>query len=235
MRVVAVDEHAVALDARRGRNVVRLRLADERMDQQPVDGLERDLGQVLVRAVDRVARLEADDALPAALRRTRPACRPGRTRAPGTAAPAARRPSPGRRGTSASARRGARRPDARRRSCRKHARPRATCRTRRPPATSSIARTSPRLVASATRSPLGASSTARHTGSAQGRPPAELHVVEHGLVVLAPHEALERRQRAATRSCRGRRAHATSASPSRASRRRPAARPCGRRASRRAA
>ena len=37
------------------------------MDEQAVDGLERDLRQVLVRAVDRVARLEADDALPAAL------------------------------------------------------------------------------------------------------------------------------------------------------------------------
>ena len=38
------------------------------MDEQAVDRLERDLRQVLVRAVDRVARLEADDALPPALR-----------------------------------------------------------------------------------------------------------------------------------------------------------------------
>ena len=37
------------------------------MDEQAVDGFERDLGQVLVRAMDRVARLEADDAAPAAL------------------------------------------------------------------------------------------------------------------------------------------------------------------------
>jgi len=37
------------------------------MDEQAVDGLQRDLRQVLVRPVDRVPRLEADDALPAAL------------------------------------------------------------------------------------------------------------------------------------------------------------------------
>ena len=65
--VVALDQHAVALDACRSRHVVGLRVADERMDQQAVHGLERRLRQVLVRAVDRVARLEADDALPAAL------------------------------------------------------------------------------------------------------------------------------------------------------------------------
>jgi hypothetical protein len=45
------------------------------VDQQAVDGLERDLRQVLVRAVDRVARLEADDALPAALGEQRTASR----------------------------------------------------------------------------------------------------------------------------------------------------------------
>ena len=37
------------------------------MDEKSVDRLERDLGQVLVGPVDRVACLEADDALPAAL------------------------------------------------------------------------------------------------------------------------------------------------------------------------
>ena len=36
------------------------------MDEKSVDRLERDLGQVLVGPVDRVARLEANDALPAA-------------------------------------------------------------------------------------------------------------------------------------------------------------------------
>src|SRR5207249_7688498 len=66
LRVVAVDERAVTVDARLRGDVVRLRLADERVDQQAVDRLERDLRQVFVRAVDRVARLKADDALPAA-------------------------------------------------------------------------------------------------------------------------------------------------------------------------
>jgi hypothetical protein len=66
-RVVVVYQHAVALDAGRGRYVVRLRVADERVDQQAVHRLEGDLGQVLVRAVDRVAGLEADHALPAAV------------------------------------------------------------------------------------------------------------------------------------------------------------------------
>ena len=37
------------------------------MDQQPVHGLERALGQVLVGTVDRVAGLEPDDPLPPAL------------------------------------------------------------------------------------------------------------------------------------------------------------------------
>ena len=37
------------------------------MDEEPVGDLERALGQVLVGAVDRVAGLEGDDALPAAL------------------------------------------------------------------------------------------------------------------------------------------------------------------------
>src|SRR5205823_3040571 len=67
-RVIAGDEDQVALDAGRRRNVVRLGVADERVDEQTVDGLECDLRQVLVRAVDRIARLEADDALPAAVR-----------------------------------------------------------------------------------------------------------------------------------------------------------------------
>ena len=66
-RVVALEQHAVALDTRRGRGVVGLRLADERMDEQAVDRLERALRQVLVRAVDRVSGLEADDPLPALL------------------------------------------------------------------------------------------------------------------------------------------------------------------------
>ena len=37
------------------------------MDQEPVHGFQRDLGQVLVRPVDRVPSLETDDSFPAAL------------------------------------------------------------------------------------------------------------------------------------------------------------------------
>jgi hypothetical protein len=66
-RVVALDEHVVGLHARGGRDVVRLRLPDEGMDEQTVDGLERALRQVLVGPVDRVPRLEADHPAPASL------------------------------------------------------------------------------------------------------------------------------------------------------------------------
>jgi hypothetical protein len=66
-RVVAVEQDVVAVDPGLCGHVVRLRVADERVDEQPVDRLERDLRQVLVRAVDRVPGLEADHAAPAAL------------------------------------------------------------------------------------------------------------------------------------------------------------------------
>src|SRR5581483_10515194 len=66
-RVVVLEQDAVALDPRRGGDVVRLRLADQRVDEQAVDRLERALRQILVRPVDRVPGLEADDALPAPL------------------------------------------------------------------------------------------------------------------------------------------------------------------------
>ena len=131
--VVVLDQHAVALDARRGRDVVALRVADERVDQEAVDGLERALGQVLVRAVDRVAGLEADHALPPALGERRHASRPGPWRAPGRPARPARRRSRARRDRAASGRRAASRRDARRRWCGSSARPRAPCRSRRRP------------------------------------------------------------------------------------------------------
>ena len=66
-RVVVLDQDLVAAHAGAGGDVVVLRLADDRVDEEPVDDLEGRLRQVLVRAVDRVARLEADDAPPAAL------------------------------------------------------------------------------------------------------------------------------------------------------------------------
>jgi hypothetical protein len=67
-RVVAVDEHAVALDAGRRGDVLRLRLAHERVDEEAVDGLERNLGQVLVGSVNWISRLKSNDAPPATLR-----------------------------------------------------------------------------------------------------------------------------------------------------------------------
>src|SRR5438874_7365789 len=70
-RVVAAEQHAVALDSRLRGYVVGLRVADERVDQQPVDRFERDLRQIFVRAVDRVARLEAHDTFPATLGKRR--------------------------------------------------------------------------------------------------------------------------------------------------------------------
>ena len=79
VRVVALHQHAVAVHARVGRDVVGLRLTDQRMQQQPVDHLERALGEVLVSAVDRVARLKARRGANRA-RRTCAASRSGRGR-----------------------------------------------------------------------------------------------------------------------------------------------------------
>ena len=62
--------------------------------------------------------------------------------------------------------------------------------------TSRTASRRPDSSASATRSPFGASGTARQTGSAQGSPFGEAHVLDDALVVVATHEALERRQSA---------------------------------------
>ena len=64
LRVVLLHQHAVGVESHRRRHVVLLRLADERMDHQAVAHLERNLRQVLVRAVDRIARLESGDGLP---------------------------------------------------------------------------------------------------------------------------------------------------------------------------
>ncbi len=67
LRVVALDQRLVGLEAHRGRHVVALGLAHQRMDHEPVADLEGQLGQVLVGAMDRVAGLEAGHAAPAAL------------------------------------------------------------------------------------------------------------------------------------------------------------------------
>src|SRR6266566_5170633 len=65
--VVVLEQDPVALDTRCRRYVVGLGVADQGVDQQSVDRFERALREVLVRAVDRVAGLEANHALPSTL------------------------------------------------------------------------------------------------------------------------------------------------------------------------
>ena len=65
--VVAVHQDLVAAHPHIGRDVARLRLADQRMKEEPVGHLERRLGQVLVSPVDRVPGLEGHDPLPTAV------------------------------------------------------------------------------------------------------------------------------------------------------------------------
>src|SRR5207245_9947911 len=65
-RVVALQQHAVALNAHGSRDVVVLGGPEEWMQQQPVHRLERRLLDVLVRAVPRIPRLSAAYGAPAA-------------------------------------------------------------------------------------------------------------------------------------------------------------------------
>ncbi len=65
-RIVIAQEFLVRTHPHVGRDIVRLGFADERMEKQAVHDFERGLLNVLVRAVDRVARLKRDDALPPA-------------------------------------------------------------------------------------------------------------------------------------------------------------------------
>ena len=66
-RVVLLEQDLVAAHPDVGGDVVGLGGADERVQEQAVHDLQRALLDVLVRAVDRVAGLEPDHALPAPL------------------------------------------------------------------------------------------------------------------------------------------------------------------------
>ena len=67
VRIVLLQQHFVGLHPHRGRDVVALGLADQRMEQQAVANFERRLLDVFVRAMGRVASLKGDDFAPSAL------------------------------------------------------------------------------------------------------------------------------------------------------------------------
>ncbi len=84
-RVVPLEQRLVGPEAHLGGHVVALGLAHQRVDDDPVRELQRQLGQVLVGPVDRVARLEPGHPGPAPLRdagaqvaRAQPVAREGR-------------------------------------------------------------------------------------------------------------------------------------------------------------
>src|SRR5579859_4113096 len=65
-RVVAFEDDLIALHTHRRGHVIVLRSANERIHEQAIDRFQRRLLQVFVCAMNRVARLEGDDAAPAA-------------------------------------------------------------------------------------------------------------------------------------------------------------------------
>src|SRR5918998_6311195 len=67
LRVVLLQDHLVGAHPGVGRDVLGAGLADERVEEQAIHYLQSTLLDVLVGAVYGVARLEADDALPAVL------------------------------------------------------------------------------------------------------------------------------------------------------------------------
>ncbi len=66
--VIARQQLLIAAHPNRGRNVITLGFSDQRVEQQPVDDLQRHLLEVFVRSMDGVAGLEAHHRLPGALR-----------------------------------------------------------------------------------------------------------------------------------------------------------------------
>ena len=69
---VALDEGVDGARTHRGGHVARLQVAQERVDEHPVTGLDRDLGEVLVRPVHGIAGLERGDGAPAVRFEPRP-------------------------------------------------------------------------------------------------------------------------------------------------------------------
>src|SRR4028119_1158902 len=67
LRVVPLENYLVGAHPHVRRDVLSAGLSDQRVEQEAVDDFEGALLDVLVGAVDGVARLEADDALPALL------------------------------------------------------------------------------------------------------------------------------------------------------------------------
>ena len=64
---VLVDQHGDRLGPHVGRDVARLQVAEQRVNEHPVADFDRHLGEILVRAMHRVARLERGDLRPAEL------------------------------------------------------------------------------------------------------------------------------------------------------------------------
>src|SRR5579875_3243120 len=66
-RIVVFQQHLVAAHAYSGGDVVALRVTDQRVKVEAIDRLQRALLDVFVGTVNRVARLEGDNTLPATL------------------------------------------------------------------------------------------------------------------------------------------------------------------------
>ena len=220
LRVVALEQRLVAPHPHVRRDVVGLRRADERVDEQAVDDLERALLDVLVRPVDRVAGLEPDDGPPAALARTSARVSRGRQAVVRRSrrAPAARAPRACRRRSSRPRRTTAFTPgwlevvgpvDRRRPPCalsRLNGLGHAEHRDR----LGALGRRRARRVRPDPRRCASASSTPSTTGIAQASPSARCIVVEDRVVVGLALEAGERAEGARRRASPGRRARARS-------------------------
>src|SRR5579885_3588828 len=66
-RIIVLQQHFIAAHAHIGGNIVALGISYQRMQVQAVDGLKRALLDIFMRAMNRIARLEAYNTLPATL------------------------------------------------------------------------------------------------------------------------------------------------------------------------